>query len=145
VFQLSVLILFGLILLAVTFSYTWYNMKFVQHQGRYFFWGLLPISTVIALGWREVLQPLQGAITGFLTLVMAGALALTGMVAGSLDKWTMLSISVTALILLGQPLLLGGVSTYTPRRLPAWARRWMARPLVARLLGMARAGVWALP
>lgn len=145
VFQLSVLILFGLILLAVTVSYTWYNMKFVQHQGRYFFWGLLPISTVIALGWREVLQPLQGAITGFLTLVMAGAMALTGMVAGSVDKWTLLSISVTALVLLSQPLLLGGVSTYTLRWLPAWAKRWMARPLVAQLLGMARTGVWALP
>lgn len=145
VFQLSVLILFGIILAAVTVSYTWYNMKFVQHQGRYFFWGLLPISTVIALGWREVLQPLQGAITGFLALVMAGALALTGMVSGSVDKWTLLSISVIALILLGQPILLGGVERYELRWLPAWAKRRMARPVFAWVLGAARAGVWALP
>ncbi|RIK38892.1 MAG: hypothetical protein DCC57_20560 [Chloroflexi bacterium] len=145
VFQLAVLILFGIILLAVTVSYAWYNMKFVQHQGRYFFWGLLPISTVIALGWREVFQPLQGAITGFLALVMAGALVLTGMLAGAVDKWTLLSISVIALILLCQPLLLGGAGRFTLRWLPAWAKRWMARPRPARLLGVVRAGVWALP
>lgn len=145
VFQLSVLILFGLILLAVVVSYTWYNMKFVQHQGRYFFWGMLPISTIIALGWREVFQPLQGAITGFLALVMAGAMALTGMVTGKVDKWTLLTIGVIALILLGQPLLLGGTSRYTLRWLPAGVKRWMARPVVARLLGVARAAVWALP
>lgn len=145
VFQLSVLLLFGLILVVVTVSYLWYNMKFVQHQGRYFFWGLLPISTIVALGWREVLQPLQGAITGFLALVLAGAMAMSGAVTGYLDKWTLLSISLFALLLLFQPLLLGGTSKSVLRWLPARLKRWMARPAVARWLAWARTGAWALP
>jgi hypothetical protein len=145
VFQLAVLILFGVMLLAVVVSYLWYNVKFVQHQGRYFFWGLLPISTIVALGWREVLQPLQGAITGFLALVLAAAMAVSGAVTGDLDKWTLLSISLMALLLFCQPLLLGGTSEATLRWLPVRVKRWMGRPPVARLLAAGRAVAWALP
>lgn len=145
VFQLSVLILFGLMLLMVTVGYVGYNMKFVQHQGRYFFWGLLPISTVVALGWREVLQPLQGAITGFMATVLAVATALSGTVTGDVSKWTVLAIALIALVLFCQPLLLGGASPNTLRWLPAWARQWMARPRVAGLLRMGRSLAWALP
>jgi hypothetical protein len=108
-FQLSVLILFGLMLVVVTIGYVGYNFKFVQHQGRYFFWGLLPISTVVALGWREVLQPLQGAITGFMAAVLAVATAVSSTVTGDMNKWTVLSIGLIALVLFCQPLLLGGV------------------------------------
>jgi 4-amino-4-deoxy-L-arabinose transferase-like glycosyltransferase len=145
VFQLSVLILFGLMLLAVGVSYLAYNLKFVQHQGRYFFWGLLPISTVVALGWREVLQPLQGIITGFLALVLAGAMALSAAVTGSLDRWTLLSIGVIALVLLLQPLLLAGSGKYGLRWVPARIKQWMARPRVAALLTVGRACLWVLP
>lgn len=145
VFQLTVLILFGGILVVVLVGYLGYNMKFVQHQGRYFFWGLLPIGTVVALGWREVLQPLQGAITGVMAGVLAVATALSGSVTGNLDKWTVLTISLFALVLLCQPLLLGGAAPGTLRWLPLRVRRWMARPRVARLLRLLRQFVWALP
>jgi hypothetical protein len=145
VFQLSVLILFGLMLVVVTLGYLGYNLKFVQHQGRYFFWGLLPIGTVVALGWREVLQPLQGAITGFMATVLAIATAVSGTVTGDMNKWTVLSIGLIALVLLCQPLLLGGVGPDTLRWLPVRVRQWMARPRVAWLLRLARSLVWALP
>jgi hypothetical protein len=144
-FQLSVLILFGLMLLAVTVGYLGYNLKFVQHQGRYFFWGLLPISTVVALGWREVLQPLQGAITGFMATVLAVATALSGTVTGDVNNWTVLSIALIALVLFCQPLLLGGAGPDTLRWLPSWVRQWMARPRVAGLLRLGRSLTWALP
>ena len=144
-FQLSVLILFGLMLVVVTVGYVGYNFKFVQHQGRYFFWGLLPISTVIALGWREVLQPLQGAITGFMASVLAIATAMSGMVTGDVNKWTVLSIGLIALILLCQPLFLGGVGPDTLRWLPSSTRYWMARPRVAWVLRQVRSLIWALP
>lgn len=143
-FQLSVLIFFGILLGVVTLSYFGYNMKFMQHQGRYFFWGLLPISTIVALGWREVLQPLQGAITGFLATVLAVAMVLSGTVTGTLNKWTGLSISLFALILLVQPLLLGG-SKDTLRWLPRRVKRWLARPVLAAMARVGRTLVWALP
>lgn len=40
---------------------------------------MLPISTAVALGWREVLQPLQGLITGTLGAVSAGAIFVSGL------------------------------------------------------------------
>jgi hypothetical protein len=144
-FQLSVLILFGLMLVVVTVGYVGYNVKFVQHQGRYFFWGLLPISTVVALGWREVMQPLQGAITGFMATVLAVATAVSGTVTGDVNKWTILTIGLIALVLFCQPLLLGGVGLGTLRWLPLPVRQWMARPRVAWLLRQLRSLTWALP
>jgi 4-amino-4-deoxy-L-arabinose transferase-like glycosyltransferase len=143
-FQVAVLGLFGVLIVAVTASYLWYNAKFVQHQGRYFFWGLLPISTVVALGWRELLQPLQGVITGMLGVVMAIATVLTGYVTGGPDKWTLLSMGLIVAVLLLQPLLLWGTERLMPRR-PRWLRQVVTLPPVARLLGALRALVWALP
>ncbi|MBW7886656.1 MAG: hypothetical protein H3C34_29320, partial [Caldilineaceae bacterium] len=54
-FQFWVLGLFAVMSLVVLASYVGYNAKFVQHQGRYLFWGLLPISTFAALAWRELM------------------------------------------------------------------------------------------
>ncbi len=145
VFQLSVLIFFGLVLTLVAISYAGYNLKFVQHQGRYLFWGLLPIGTVVALGWREVLQPLQGAITGFLAAVMTASMMLMGTLVGATNKWTLLTMALIAAVLLCQPLLLSGAGRYPQRGLPGWGKRWLARPAVAATLHAARAAVWALP
>lgn len=144
-FQLAVLGLLGLILLAVTLSYLWYNLKFVQHQGRYFLWGLLPIGVVVALGWREVLQPLQGMITGMLAAVLAGAMLGTGYVTGGPDKWTVLSIGVLSLILLAQPLLLTNSSRYAPAWVPQGLARMLERPALVSLFSGLRLLVWALP
>jgi 4-amino-4-deoxy-L-arabinose transferase-like glycosyltransferase len=48
-------------------SYVWYNMQFVQHQGRYLFTAMVPISLAVVLGWREALRrkvawPLAGLL-----------------------------------------------------------------------------------
>jgi hypothetical protein len=144
-FQIWVLLLFGSMLLAVTLSYLWYNTKFVQHQGRYFFWGLLPISTIVALGWREVLQPMQGIITGFLAVVMAASIAATNYVTGDMEKWTLLSVALIALLLLLQPLLLSGTHRNYPNWLPVSWQRWMRAPSRAPMLRRLRILVWALP
>jgi hypothetical protein len=141
-YQLAVLILLSVMLLAVLAGYLAYNTKFVQHQGRYFFWGLLPIGTVVALGWREVMQPLQGIITGVLTAVLAVATLASGYFTGNLDKWTVLTMTLFALVLLCQPLLLGGTTLH---RLPPALRRRMTQPRVAWGLRALRQTVWALP
>jgi hypothetical protein len=135
-FQLWVLGLFAIMILAVLAGYIWYNAKFVQHQGRYFFWGLLPLSTFMALSWREVLRPLQGAITGFLAIILAAAITMAGYVGGSLDKWTILTIGLMAFFLFCQPLLLIGNEQPSNRWLqPAYrlATLPFSRPLLAIL------------
>jgi 4-amino-4-deoxy-L-arabinose transferase-like glycosyltransferase len=144
-YQRWVLFFFGLIVVVVAAGYIWYNAKFVQHQGRYFFWGLLPISTFVALGWREVMRPLQGLITGFLALVLAAALTVAGMVTGGLNKWTLLTIGLTALLLLLQPLLFIGAEGYTLRWLPPRVHAFWAQPLPAFVRGSLRTAAWLAP
>lgn len=144
-FQTSVLMLFGVLLLGVTFSYLWYNLKFVQHQGRYFFWGLLPISVMVALGWREVLYPFQGLITGLLAGVLAVAITVAGLMSQSLDKWTMLIVGLMSLFLLLQPLLLSGYNPYIMAALPSAMRRRLERGVLHTTLDVLRTLAWALP
>lgn len=144
-FQIFVLVLFAIMLLAVTAAYAWYNTQFMQHQGRYFFWGLLPIGAFVALGWREVLQPLQGVITGMLALVLAAGIAMTGYVTGIIDKWTLLSTGLMTLFLLFQPALLAGTSRYAADWRSLRVRGWLQRPSVGLWLGGMRAFAWALP
>ncbi len=143
-FQLWVLGLLGVLLLADLTSYIWYNIKFVQHQGRYFFWGMLAISTFVALGWREVMQPLQGAIAGFLALVLAIALGVTGFTNGDLNHWNLLILVLIALFLLVQPLLLT-IAYSTSPRLPRLLRQFMTQAWVAQLLTVLRFSAWATP
>lgn len=50
VFQKQALLLFSVLLIAVILSYLGYNLRFVQHQGRYLFPALVPISVFFALG-----------------------------------------------------------------------------------------------
>jgi hypothetical protein len=34
-------------------AYGWYNLQFVQHQGRYLYTALIPIAIAFALGWAR--------------------------------------------------------------------------------------------
>jgi 4-amino-4-deoxy-L-arabinose transferase-like glycosyltransferase len=79
-----------LLLAGVIASYIWYNLGFIQHQGRYLFPALFAFGLLVALGWQEALRPrVSFAIGGFL-LLWAVILFGTGMAAGALDKWTLL-------------------------------------------------------
>ncbi len=144
-FQMTVEALFAIMLLLVLTAYIGYNAKYVQHQGRYFFWGLLPISAVVAIGWREVLQPIQGAITGFLVAVLALSLAFTGYLSNDLAKWPILMLSLISAVLLLQPLLLAGTEERTLGRLPAGMQDFVTRPPVARVMGWLRVAAWSIP
>ncbi len=68
-------------------SLVWYNLTFVQHQGRYLFPALVPIAVFLALGWRELTRRRwRLAAAGLLlaaALVLAGGAALCG---GAVDK-----------------------------------------------------------
>ncbi len=85
----------GLLLLLavmVVASYAWYNLGFLQHQGRYLFRALAPVGLGVALGWREVLErrlawPLAAAL-------LAGAVLLR--LTGLLSNWPALMLAATA-------------------------------------------------
>ncbi len=144
-FQTTVIALFGILLVAVAMSYVWYNLKFVQHQGRYFFWGMLGIGTVVALAWREVLHPLQGTITGLLTGVLGLSLALGGAIGQDVDLRGVAIVLAMALFLLLQPVLLVG----TPYQHPWKFLRRLEGPLqrgpLPQILPMLRKLAWASP
>ena len=85
----GLLALSGLLTLA---SYLWYNTSFLQHQGRYLFPALVPISLAVALGWREALRRDQALPLAFLAVLSAIFLAL----AGGLSTWLLLMLGATA-------------------------------------------------
>lgn len=88
----------GLLLAGVFASYIWYNLGFVQHQGRYLFPALFSFGLLFALGWREALRPRVSFVIAGLLFLWAVLLAGTGLVStGStgvgLDKWTLLFLA----------------------------------------------------
>jgi len=48
--------------LFTTLSFFWYNLTFVQHQGRYLFPALIPLGTAAALGLSTIARVLPGRI-----------------------------------------------------------------------------------
>jgi 4-amino-4-deoxy-L-arabinose transferase-like glycosyltransferase len=94
-----------LLLAGVAASYVWYNLGFVQHQGRYLFPALFSIGLLIALGWREALRPRVSFVAAGLLLLWALILGGTGLAAGEPDKWTLLLLSLAAGVLLVNGLL----------------------------------------
>lgn len=144
-FQFWILGLLAVELLGVLFSYFWYNTKFVQHQGRYLFWGLLPLATFSALGWRELLHPLQAKVTGLLLATLAFALTGIALFSGSGDKLVIAAIGAGALLLLSVPLLQVGVVDADILALPHWLHGLMLAPWIQRLLGPLRFAAWISP
>ena len=94
-------------------TYVYYNITFLQHQGRYLFTALIPIAIFLALGWRSALGPSVGRLLA----VIAGAWCLLlgswGVTSGhGLPKWP---LAITVAFVVG--ILVAGL-------LPERARRW---------------------
>lgn len=76
-FQWRALGILGLWFLSTTLLYLWYNVQFVQHQGRYLFPALPAIALAVALGFAETLRPSRARLIALLsTLGIAASLAL---------------------------------------------------------------------
>jgi len=58
-------ILLTLLFLLTVGGYLYYNLTFVQHQGRYLFPALIPIGLAFSIGWDHILGQLK---TGLLKL-----------------------------------------------------------------------------
>ncbi|MDW8102211.1 MAG: DUF2142 domain-containing protein [Anaerolineae bacterium] len=84
----------GFILLALSFAFTalsfiWYNLKFVQHQGRYLFPALIPIGFGFSLGLREGLRRRAMAGAGLIFILLAFALVLKGFLTSDWNRFTL--------------------------------------------------------
>ena len=63
--------LMGLAVLA----FIWYNLQFVQHQGRYLFPALIPVATAFALGWSFILSRRENIARWLWLVVLTGLFA----------------------------------------------------------------------
>ena len=83
----------------VAAAYLWYNLDFVQHQGRYFFPALLPISVFAVAGLLGVLTPAGSRRGGVAALALWGYWLGLGLAAGDLNKWALLLTAGVAALL----------------------------------------------
>ena len=89
----------GLLALSAIFtllSYLWYNLKFVQHQGRYLFPALIPLGLAFALGLREILAKGNAKATALLFLAGTLILAAKGLITGDFNKLSILLLGGAA-------------------------------------------------
>jgi hypothetical protein len=101
----------GLLALSAFFtllSYLWYNLTFVQHQGRYLFPALIPIGLAFALGLREILARGNAKIAAFLLLAGVLILAAKGLVTGDFNK--------LSIFLLGGAAVAFGIKALLPQK-----------------------------
>lgn len=80
----------GLLLLTVALtaaSYVWYNLQFVQFQGRYLFPALAAIGLAAAIGWHEALRRERAWLLARLLVAAAAGVALLGLLWGDLPGW----------------------------------------------------------
>jgi 4-amino-4-deoxy-L-arabinose transferase-like glycosyltransferase len=77
-------------------TYLGYNIKFVQHQGRYLFTALGPLAIAVGLSVAELLRPQVAKLAALLLLLAALLGALLGALAGDLPSWTILLLGVAA-------------------------------------------------
>ncbi len=79
----GLILLAGLVLFTLA-SYLWYNLTFVQHQGRYLFPALIPIGLGVTVGLRRVFQPDGARLAAVLLLALLAGLVVSGLFAADL-------------------------------------------------------------
>lgn len=77
--------LLGCLVLMTVGSFVWYNTQFVQHQGRYLYPALIPLSLVIGTSWNRIFRNAKQGWMIFLTAFVV------------LDLWALFRVIVPAL------------------------------------------------
>lgn len=99
-----------LLWLATLAAYGWYNLGFIQHQGRYLFPALPAWSLLFALGWWAALERRASLAAGVILLAGAAAhFAAALLRGGTADRWTLLLFGLAGLVMLVYGLLSGRV------------------------------------
>lgn len=112
-------------------AYAWYNLGFLQHQGRYLFPALPAWSLFFALGWWSVLGRRASVVAGGVLLALAGARLLTGITSGNFDRWAMLLYCAAGIGLLMHGLVLTRFTKLLAERYGVrWALPELLRPVL---------------
>jgi hypothetical protein len=95
-------VLLGVTAAFTLLAYIYYNLTFLQHQGRYLFTALIPIAIFLAAGWRRALEPFPARIVAGFLLLTAVVLAAWGVVSGAgVPNWPIALTMSAAAGLLG--------------------------------------------
>lgn len=119
-FQWKALGVLGLWLTLTAASYLWYNLQFVQHQGRYLFPALPAIALAMALGLQETLRPTRARLLAFLCVLGIAASLVLILATGRAFKTLSLLLGVAAL---------GYIVVWRWR--PQWASTWQGAVYLA--------------
>jgi hypothetical protein len=88
------LLLMGLTIGLMALGYTWYNLEFVQFQGRYLFPALIPLGLFFSLGLHEAFSRRWAwGLAGGLAVVLAWVIV-ASLTNGDLDRWAVLIIGL---------------------------------------------------
>jgi 4-amino-4-deoxy-L-arabinose transferase-like glycosyltransferase len=80
-------------------TYLGYNIKFVQHQGRYLFSALGPLALAATFGLRELLRPRLARLLAAALVLASLALLIQGVVVDDVFAWGMLVLLAAAVFL----------------------------------------------
>jgi 4-amino-4-deoxy-L-arabinose transferase-like glycosyltransferase len=105
-------------------SYLWYNLSFVQHQGRYLFPALIPLAIVAAIGWHELTRRDNRITLAVSMVLVAVVLAASALLHGHMPER----------LILAAPVGLGALSLLAARLPERWGRWLYAVPYPALLL-----------
>ena len=102
-----------LLWLAAFAAYIWYNIGFIQHQGRYLFPALAAWSLLFAMGWWAVLERRASILAGGILLAGGAAyLMFSLLVDSAADKWTLLIFGLAGVGLLLHGLLSDRIESF---------------------------------
>ncbi|MCB0190553.1 MAG: DUF2142 domain-containing protein [Anaerolineae bacterium] len=103
--QRSAVMLMASVIVLMFMAYSWYNLTFVQFQGRYLFPSLIPLGFFFALGLHEVFRQQWGwGLAAALAIVLLWIIISTGF-QGGIDKWAALILGLAFLLVVSRQVL----------------------------------------
>jgi hypothetical protein len=97
----------ALVLMALTIGlmflgYIWYNLEFVQFQGRYLFPALIPLGIFLSAGLYIAFLPRWAWLLAEGLALALGWLAVTSLWRGEIDKWALLLAGLALALAMGR-------------------------------------------
>jgi hypothetical protein len=100
--QCRALVLMALTMVVSVLGYLWYNLEFVQFQGRYLFPALIPLGLFFSLGLSVALSPHRAWwLVGGLVVAL-GWVLIAGLGSGNLNKWALLIVGLPLALVIGR-------------------------------------------
>ncbi|MBE7550994.1 MAG: glycosyltransferase family 39 protein [Anaerolineales bacterium] len=100
--QFQALLLMVLTIGLMLLGYVWYNLEFVQFQGRYLFPALIPLGIFLTVGLQIAFSPRWAwLLAGGLALAL-GWLVITSLWRGEIDKLALLLVGLALALALGR-------------------------------------------